>query len=524
MQAQSQLATGNNRKSGPGGPQTPANIISYKSDRLQLPDYDYNMTPAEIIRYSNHNFDYERYIRDWVAPYSNSALYIRRNGDDPQVRPYSTTTINGSMGNSGNSGYNYGPIYQDSQPDYSNYYKSVGNITTVNVSKPNNFDNDKSMSKRPSNSTLEYLDLSDRNQQGLIGDPNGSYGKLKKDPSYSITSPGTQTYDYYASPIDSNFDVASYVANLDKQTPSSRIYEPSPDLYVNALPNISSGAPINYTATNYTDQPTVTGSVITQPHVSQAQKPFKTTTITPPTTPDDKNKILKYLETLDRKDEQQNQYPYQQQQQQAQPSGSHFRKPDARFYGAETNPQQANDNYIGKISYIEAPKTVTNNQPSSYQQPQQSFYQQPQQHQQQSTYKPPQQTSFQQQNQPQYQQNQNQPAYQPQQQYPVYQPQQQQQQQQQQQHPVYQPQQQQQHPVYQPQQQQQQQSQSPYQQINLPPTVSFVNPSGNLVTYETVVLDNPESRGVDHPSSNNSVNKVLFIIIFYLIENSSKLN
>lgn len=455
MQTQSPSASGSNKKSGLGGP-PPANIISYKSDRLQLPEYDYNMTPAEIIRYSNQNFDYERYIRDWVAPYSNSGFYIRRFADDSQIRPYSTTTIDGSsIGNN----TSYGTIYQDSQPDYSNYYKSVGNITTVNVTKPNS-DNDRQLAKRPSNSTLEYLDLSDRNSQGLIGESNNSnlsYGKLKKEPSYNTTPPGAQAYDFYGSPVDPSFDVASYLASLDKQTASARKNEKPTDLYVNVniVPDIRviGSGPHSLSSQNtpkynnnkiYSEQPTLTvGSVIAQPHVAQAQKPVKTTTITSssgPVATDDKNKILAYLDTLELKEEQQKPHqhykqqqptqvlPHQQYQQlnpsqsqqsqsQSQPSSqstSHFRKPDSRRY-IEVNPS-ANDNFNGtKTVYVDAPQTVINSHHHS--QPQDL-------------------------------------SYQPQ---------------------------------------------------VLPPTLTYVNPSGNLVKYETIILDVPDPRILDPPSSTNSI-------------------
>lgn len=143
-------------KKSPSGGALLNNIISYKRDRLQLPEYDYNMTPADIIRFSNQNFDYERYIRDWVLPYSNSNFYIRRSGG--------SDLASASAASSSRQPFSVESSYymEPREEDYANYYKSVGNITTVDVKT----DEHRPLAKKPSSSTLEYLDLSDRNPQG----------------------------------------------------------------------------------------------------------------------------------------------------------------------------------------------------------------------------------------------------------------------------------------------------------------------------------------------------------------------
>ena len=149
-----------------GGNIVANNIISYKSDRLTLPEYDYSMTPADIIRFSNQNFDYERYIRDWVVPYSNSAYYIRRYTDEALVVSNGTQSLCTPTSLRPFAISNIENTYYQNVPenDYANYYKSVGNITKVDVKS----DEHRPVPKKPSSTTLEYLDLSDRSPPGKI--------------------------------------------------------------------------------------------------------------------------------------------------------------------------------------------------------------------------------------------------------------------------------------------------------------------------------------------------------------------
>jgi hypothetical protein len=50
--------------------------------RLYIPDYDYSQTAEEILIKSDRNFDYARYIQDWVKPYSYYRLLINSNNSN----------------------------------------------------------------------------------------------------------------------------------------------------------------------------------------------------------------------------------------------------------------------------------------------------------------------------------------------------------------------------------------------------------------------------------------------------------
>lgn len=56
-----------------------------ENERLEIPEYNYEQTPEEILAEADNKFDYVRYVEDWVKPYDAYRILVNTspNPDTP---------------------------------------------------------------------------------------------------------------------------------------------------------------------------------------------------------------------------------------------------------------------------------------------------------------------------------------------------------------------------------------------------------------------------------------------------------
>lgn len=157
---------------------TNSNVNNYKpTSKLPLPEYDYNASPEDIIHNSNANFDYERYINDWVRPYSNSNMYIRKNANDQNgVKAYTTRENFGSL----HEYYDLTPPPVNQTTTYVQPMPTtvVAPSSTTAIVQPTVEPAKKITSAKAVSPTLEYLDLGIKNVLASIGAQPSANGRI----------------------------------------------------------------------------------------------------------------------------------------------------------------------------------------------------------------------------------------------------------------------------------------------------------------------------------------------------------